>query len=107
MSLGDEELEAFKSAVKASLMNVLGESGSKAILFYVGEPNPETFEAKLKAILGEGAAIIMRELKKQEGGLVLHKHHWPGRALPFDFGRGLVLRVTFRPSFLVPLLTLG
>jgi hypothetical protein len=49
------------------LKKTIGESGAKAILFYVGTPDPSTFEAKLRSILGEGATIVLRELDKRSG----------------------------------------
>jgi len=72
-------LEKYKLAVSNSLRTILGDSGEKAILFYVGELSPDTFEAKLRSILGNGAALILEELKRQteaDGGPP--KHHWLG-----------------------------
>jgi hypothetical protein len=57
--------EKFIRIVDAVMKNILGESGAKAILFYTGEPNPETFDAKLRSILGEGAQLILEEIKRQ------------------------------------------
>ncbi len=76
---GDSELESYRLAVGAALKTVLGDSGAKAILFYVGEPTPDTFEAKLRSILGNGAPIILREVKRRiDAGSSATKHHWPG-----------------------------
>jgi hypothetical protein len=76
---GNPDLEKYRLAVSAALRTILGDSGAKAILFYVGEPSPDTFEAKLRSILGNGAPIIIQELKRRteaDGGHP--KHHWLG-----------------------------
>lgn len=57
--------EKFIRNVDAVMKNILGDSGAKAILFYTGEPNPETFDAKLRSIFGEGAQLILQEIKRQ------------------------------------------
>jgi len=57
--------ENFIRIVDTVMKNILGESGAKAILFYTGEPNPETFDAKLRSILGEGAQLILQEIERQ------------------------------------------
>ncbi len=50
-----------------------------AILFYLGEFDPSTFEAKLTSILGPGARIIIDDLNKRTGSTsVAQKHHWLG-----------------------------
>jgi hypothetical protein len=77
--VGDPELEKFKDDVGAALRTILGDSGAKAILFYIGDPTPDTFEAKLRSILGNGAGLITQELKRQaqaEAGR--SKHRWLG-----------------------------
>jgi hypothetical protein len=61
---GSPEVEKYSLAVRAALRTILGDSGAKAILFYVGELNPDTFETKLRSILGDGATIIIQELEK-------------------------------------------
>lgn len=72
-------MESYKLAVSASLKTILGDSGAKAILFYMGEFEPNTFETKLRSILGNGAPIIIQELKRRtEADPGLHKHHWFG-----------------------------
>ena len=58
-------MEKYKLEVSAALSTILGESGAKAILFYIGEPVPETFETKLRSILGNGSALIIQELKRR------------------------------------------
>lgn len=76
---GDPKLEEYKLAVSTALRTILGDSGAKAILFYVGELSPDTFEAKLRSILGNGAPLILQELKRlteADGGQT--KHHWFG-----------------------------
>jgi hypothetical protein len=69
--------EKYVRTVDTVMKNILGESGAKAILFYTGVPDPETFEAKLRSILGEGAQLILQEIKRQnnaeEGP---HKRRW-------------------------------
>ena len=76
---GNPELEKYELAVSTALSTILGDSGAKAILFYVGELSPDTFEAKLRAILGNGAALILQELKRQtEADGSPPKHHWLG-----------------------------
>jgi len=47
------------------MKSILGDSGAQAILFYIGEPDPETFESKLRSILGEGAQLILSEIKRR------------------------------------------
>lgn len=75
----DADLGRYNLAVRDALKTILGDSGAKAILFYVGEPTPETFEAKLRSILGDGAPIIIEELKRRTGAEGSpHKHHWLG-----------------------------
>jgi len=76
---GNPDLEKYNLAVRAALRTILGDSGAKAILFYVGEPAPDTFETKLRSILGEGAPIIIQEVKRRtEAEGSTHKHHWLG-----------------------------
>jgi len=59
------------------MKSILGDSGAKAILFYTGEPNPETFEAKLSSILGDGAQLILQEIKRQNNPQVgSSKRRW-------------------------------
>lgn len=65
--------------VSGALSAILGDSGAKAILFYVGELDPKTFEGKLRAVLGEGSSIIINEIKKrQDAEPSAHKHHFFG-----------------------------
>jgi hypothetical protein len=72
-------LDKFKLDVSAALSAILGDSGAKAILFYIGEPTPETFETKLRSILGNGSALIIQELKRRTQAEVGHpKHRWFG-----------------------------
>jgi len=56
----------YGQTVDAVMKSILGDSGARAILFYTGEPNPETFEAKLSSILGDGAQMILQEIKRQD-----------------------------------------
>lgn len=57
--------EKYVRTVDTVMKSILGDSGANAILFYTGEPNPETFEAKLRSILGEGAQLILQEIKRR------------------------------------------
>ncbi|HUI00329.1 MAG TPA: hypothetical protein VLX56_01720 [Nitrososphaerales archaeon] len=82
----DETLEAYRSTVKSSLEAILGESAAKAILYYVGEVDPDTFEAKVRSILGEGAAIVINEVRI-ETGMEPHKRRWLGRGRAFLSGQ--------------------
>jgi hypothetical protein len=67
----------YNLAVKAALTKILGDSGAKAILFYIGELTPETFETKLRSILGNGAPIILTELTRQvQDDASPPTHHW-------------------------------
>ncbi len=76
---GNPDLEKYSLAVRTALRTILGDSGAKAILFYIGDLNPDTFEAKLRTILGNGAPIILMEVKKRtEGGASPAKHRWLG-----------------------------
>ena len=76
---GDPDLENYILAVKDSLRTILGDSGAKAILFYTGEPDPKTFDTKLRSVLGEGAPIILQELNSRlDVDGAAHKHHWFG-----------------------------
>lgn len=76
---GDPELEKFNLAVRAALKNILGDSGATAILFYIGETTPDTFETKLRSILGNGAPIVLQEVKRLTGAEGSQtKHHWLG-----------------------------
>lgn len=76
---GNPDLERYNAAVRDALRTILGESGAKAILFYVGELTPETFETKLRSILGDGAPIIIQELNRRiEADDIPRKHHWLG-----------------------------
>jgi hypothetical protein len=92
--------EAYKSAVNAALGRILGESGAKAIMFYVGEPNPETFGTKLRTILGEGASIVLLELDRQtKGAAVPRKRRWLrvyGRGTSTGMSRAGFTRTSFR-----------
>jgi hypothetical protein len=56
----------YSQTVDTVMKSILGDSGARAILFYTGEPNPETFEAKLSSILGDGAQMILQEIKRQD-----------------------------------------
>ena len=78
MAQPDEQ--GFGALVRAALSDIIGDSGASAILFYVGEPNPKTFESKLTAIMGEGAAkLVIQDLKRRNGEAPApHKHHWFG-----------------------------
>ena len=76
--MADDLLEAYKAAVRASLETILGESAAKAVLFYVGEVEPATFEGKIRSILGEGAALVLDEVKRETQGEP-QRHHWLGR----------------------------
>jgi len=86
--------QSFGIVVRAALKDVVGDSGASAILFYLGELNPETFATKLAAIVGEGAAaIIIQDMEKRRDGEPLpRKHHWfrgrSTRTLPAQDGRG-------------------
>jgi hypothetical protein len=64
---GNPDLENYRLAVESALRTILGDSGGKAILFYIGEPNPDTFETKLRSIMGDGAQMILVELKRSSG----------------------------------------
>jgi hypothetical protein len=76
---GGPNLETYSLAARTALRTILGDSGAKAILFYIGDPDPGTFEAKLRKILGNGAPIILQEIQRRIGGeTVVHKHHWLG-----------------------------
>ena len=76
---GNPDTEKYGVAVRDALRTILGESGAKAILFYVGELSPDTFETKLRSILGDGAPLIMQELKARiEADGTPSKHHWLG-----------------------------
>ncbi len=70
----------FIAAVRAALSDIVGDSGASAILFYLGELDPKTFEAKLTAIMGEGAArLIIQDLKRRSGDVPApQKRHWFG-----------------------------
>jgi hypothetical protein len=74
---GNPDLENYRLAVEAALKTILGDSGAKAILFYIGEPSPDTFETKLHSILGDGAQMILVELKRSsEKRPGPPKRHW-------------------------------
>jgi len=74
---GNPAVENYRLAVVAALKTTLGDSGAKAILFYIGEPSPDTFETKLRSILGEGAQMILVELKRSSEKFPgPPKHHW-------------------------------
>jgi hypothetical protein len=77
--VGNPDLERYSLAVRTALTTILGESGAKAILFYIGDVSPGTFEAKLHMILGEGAPIIIAEVKRRtETDTDPSKEHWVG-----------------------------
>lgn len=71
---------SFHAEVEESLRRILGDSGAKALLFYLGDFGPENFEEKLHTILGDGAALVMNDLKgKGKGeGETEERHHWFG-----------------------------
>ncbi len=74
------DLTRYKTEVGAALRTILGDSGAKAILFYLGEFDPQTFEGKIRSILGDGATIIILELRRRlDAQGIPHKHHWLGR----------------------------
>jgi len=76
LALPDQK--GFGAEVRAALSDIVGDSGASAILFYLGEPDPKTFEAKLAAIMGEGAAkLVMQDLQRRKGEVPSpHKHRW-------------------------------
>ncbi|MDA4116709.1 MAG: hypothetical protein OK442_09190 [Thaumarchaeota archaeon] len=72
--------QGFAALVRAALSEIIGDSGANAILFYVGEPDPKTFESKLAAIVGEGAAkLVIQDIQKRSGEAPSpHKQRWFG-----------------------------
>jgi hypothetical protein len=78
LALPDQK--AFGAEVRATLTGIVGDSGASAILFYLGEPDPKTFEAKLAAIMGEGAAkLVMQDLRRRKGEVPSpNKRRWFG-----------------------------
>ena len=78
MALPDQQ--SFRVAVRAALSDIVGDSGASAILFYLGEPDPKTFETKLAAIMGAGAArLVIQDLqRRKEEAPAPHKHGWFG-----------------------------
>ena len=61
----DVSIERFFDAARIALTKVLGESGARAVFFHVGLPNPATFEQDLSSFLGEGASVIIEELRTE------------------------------------------
>jgi hypothetical protein len=55
--------ERYADTARAVLMKYLGMSGTQAMLFYTGVPDPDTFEQKLRSLLRDGAEIIIWEVK--------------------------------------------
>ena len=53
---------------KRSLKELLGESAASAIIYYLGEEalrDPEIFVEKLRALLGEGADIVLKYILEE------------------------------------------
>jgi hypothetical protein len=90
--LAPPDQQGFGALVRAALSDIIGDSGASAILFYLGELDPKTFEAKLAAIMGEGAArLVIQDLRRRdEEAPAPHKRRWfGGRSVdiwPAQFG---------------------
>ncbi|HVC27606.1 MAG TPA: hypothetical protein VND40_05545 [Nitrososphaerales archaeon] len=52
----------YSRIVKEALEGMLGAPGAQAVLFYIGEPDPATFENKLRGLFGLGADTIMSQI---------------------------------------------
>jgi hypothetical protein len=78
--LAPPDQQNFGALVRAALSGIVGDSGASAILFYLGEPDPKTFESKLTAIVGEGAAkLIIQDIQRRGGEAPSpHKQRWFG-----------------------------
>jgi hypothetical protein len=78
--LAPPDPQGFGALVRAALSDIVGDSGASAILFYLGEPDPKTFESKLAAIMGEGAAkLVIQDLQRRSGDVPSpHKQRWFG-----------------------------
>ena len=51
--------------VKRALVRFLGEDAANTILFYTKEPEPVNFPGRLRAVLGNGAEIVLRQIEAQ------------------------------------------
>jgi hypothetical protein len=56
--------QTYSSRVKRSLERQLGKSAAEAVLYYTGEPDPSTFEDRLRRFFGVGADAVLKQLAK-------------------------------------------
>jgi len=55
---------SYADSAREVLQAVLGEGGAQTVLHYTGEPDPSTFEANLRKVLGVGADLILGRMRK-------------------------------------------
>jgi hypothetical protein len=55
----------YAEVVKQVLVEFVGPQGASSVLFYTGEPDPDSFEEKLRKEFGAGAALMMKEISNR------------------------------------------
>ena len=58
--------EAYAKAAKGAMVFILGQNGARKTVFYTGEPRVEDFESRLHAVLGKGAATVIRHMAEEK-----------------------------------------
>ena len=55
-------LMPYPERVRKVLEALFGKGGAEAVLYYTGEPDPSSFEEKLRKVLGGGAEMVIQEI---------------------------------------------
>jgi hypothetical protein len=55
----------YAEVVKQVLEEFVGTEGARSVLFYTGEPDPDSFEENLRKEFGAGTALIMKEISQR------------------------------------------
>ena len=63
---GEAGADSYAKTAKGALVFILGRSGASATMLYTGEPHVEDFESKLRGVLGNGAATVIRHMAERE-----------------------------------------
>jgi len=62
-----DEKKRYVEVVREVLEKFVGPQGVRAILFYTGEPDQDSFEENLRKVFGPGSRMIMDEVVSRLG----------------------------------------